>query len=263
MNLSPDDLHDLRRAVELLENPGFAARLTNTIGTPIEKTLVLLPDAWSETIHEAARGAIEKALDLAVRTLSTERKGTSFDAAHKLLSGVSGAVGGFFGVPALAVELPVSTAIMLRSIADIARSEGEDITLVSTRLACLEVFALGGRRGADDASETGYYAVRAMLANAVSDASKFLAHHAVVDSQAPALARLVGKIASRFGVAVSEKFVAQAVPAIGAIGGATVNLLFMDHFQDMARGHFIVRRLDRLYGPEAVRLEYQRILNDY
>jgi hypothetical protein len=31
------------------------------------------------------------------------------------------------------------------------------------------------------------------------------------------------------------------------------NLLFIDHFQDVARGHFIVRRLERAYGAETVR----------
>jgi hypothetical protein len=39
----------------------------------------------------------------------------------------TGGVGGLFGLPALAIELPISTTIMLRSIADIARSEDEDI----------------------------------------------------------------------------------------------------------------------------------------
>jgi hypothetical protein len=52
---------------------------------------------------------------------------------------------------------------------------------------------------------------------------------------------------------------AQAVPVIGAAGGAVINLLFIDHFQDMARGHFIVRRLERAYPPEMVREEYERL----
>jgi hypothetical protein len=41
---------------------------------------------------------------------------------------LSGAAGGTFGLAALPVELPVSTTIMLRSIAEIARSEGEDLS---------------------------------------------------------------------------------------------------------------------------------------
>lgn len=43
---------------------------------------------------------------------------------------------------------------------------------------------------------------------------------------------------------------------IGAASGALVNTIFINHFQDMARGHFVVRRLERRYGPELVRKTY-------
>jgi hypothetical protein len=49
------------------------------------------------------------------------------------------------------------------------------------------------------------------------------------------------------------------VPIVGAAGGATVNVLFMGHFQDMARGHFIVRRLEARHGTEVVRAAYESI----
>lgn len=52
---------------------------------------------------------------------------------------------------------------------------------------------------------------------------------------------------------------AKSIPAIGAVLGATVNTLFIDHFQQMAQGHFTVRRLERKYGMEAVRAAYQAI----
>ena len=48
------------------------------------------------------------------------------------------------GLAALAVELPVSATIMLRSIADIARS-GRNLKLADVRLECVQVLALGGR----------------------------------------------------------------------------------------------------------------------
>jgi EcsC protein family len=65
---------------------------------------------------------------------------------------------------ALPVELSASTVIMLRSIADIARSEGEDLSDPDAAPSCAEVFALGGRAGSADVSESGYFAVRSMLA---------------------------------------------------------------------------------------------------
>uniref|UniRef100_UPI002583BFFD EcsC family protein n=1 Tax=Pseudomonas sp. TaxID=306 RepID=UPI002583BFFD len=110
--------------------------------------------------------------------------------------------------------------------------------------ACLAVFALGGRAAADDDSETGYYAVRAALAKSLSDGS---------------LVKLVAAIAQRFSVQVSEKAAAQAIPAIGAVGGALINLAFIDHFQAMARGHFIVRQLERRHGQAAVQQLYQAL----
>jgi hypothetical protein len=33
----------------------------------------------------------------------------------------------------------------------------------------------------------------------------------------------------------------------------------MNHFQDVARGHFIVRRLERKYGVDIVKDEYQKL----
>ena len=46
---------------------------------------------------------------------------------------------------------------------------------------------------------------------------------------------------------------------VGAVGGAAVNLAFIEHFHSLARGHFTVRRLERVYGAEAVRAEYDRL----
>jgi hypothetical protein len=49
---------------------------------------------------------------------------------------------------------------------------------------------------------------------------------------------------------------------VGALGGAAVNYAFIDHFQDVARGHFAVRRLERLYGKEKIRSEYDLIAKE-
>lgn len=258
------DLKDLERAVILLENPGLAVRLTNVIGKPIERTMEALPDRLVNTIQDASSFALQKALDVALFSLSKkERTTSSWDLAHKMLVGTSGAVGGFLGATTIVPELAVSTTIMLRSIADIARSEGEDIGIPEARIACLEVFALGGKSSGDDAAESGYFIVRAMLAREVSRAIEYLAQKGIADAGAPVLVKLISKIASQFSVQVSKKVAAQSIPVIGSIGGATINVLFMDHFQDMARGHFIVRRLEREHGSEAVEREYRAILRRF
>ena len=56
------------------------------------------------------------------------------------------------------------------------------------------------------------------------------------------LVRFITLVASRFGVVLTQKFAAQALPLVGALGGASVNYVFIEHFQDMAQGHFTVRK---------------------
>jgi hypothetical protein len=81
----------------------------------------------------------------------------------------------------------------------------------------------------------------------------------VAQETAPPVIRFIAQIAARFGVPVSEKAMAQSLPIVGAAGGALINTLFIDHFQDVGRGHFIVRRLERTYDPELVRREYLKL----
>jgi hypothetical protein len=258
MTLEANDLEALRDAVNLLEHPGLAVQITNLIGKPFEYAVSTLPDSVSRRIGDATRSALRSSLRVAVSTMNSKRGVTPSNTMHKILTTLSGAVGGAFGLPALAIELPVSTSIMLRSMADIARGEGEDIRTVETQLACIEVFALGSRIAADDSAETGYYATRAALARVVSEAARFIAANGLVEEGAPAIVRLITKIASRFSVAVSEKFAAQSVPVIGAAGGAAINLVFINHFQDMARAHFTVRHLERKYGADIIQREFER-----
>lgn len=259
MGLSEKDLDDLKHAKSLLEHPGLAAKITNLLGAPIEKGFDLLPARFADTVSQVTKTALEKALDVSLWTIGDRGPKPSADWLHRFMVAASGAGGGAFGMAALPVELPFSTMIMLRSIADIARSEGEQVSSIDSRLACIEVFALGGRSTRDDAVETGYFAVRAVLAKSVSEAAQFIAERGLAQEGAPAIARLIGQIASRFSVNVSQKLAAQAVPIVGAAGGALVNLAFIDHFQDVARGHFIVRRLERAYGKEDVRAAYESI----
>lgn len=260
MEMTPEDIRRLKYARELLENPGLAAKLTNIIGIPFEKAFDYLPARWTGTIQTITQKSLRHALDVAVKTIDHNDKKSSSDKLHKFLVAASGGIGGAFGLPALAIELPATTVIMFRSIADIARSEGEDVQMIETKLACLEVFALGGSSEKDNAAESGYYAVKALLAKQVSEAAKYIVEKGIAEEGAPAVVRLIATIASRFGATVSQKAAASAVPIIGAAGGALINSIFMDHFQNIARGHFIMRNLERKYGLEKI---HSRYLIDY
>lgn len=256
---SPSDRRDLARARELLEHPSFAARLVNVLGMPIEKGLAQLPPSFGDKVQRATHKALEAALDTALSSLDRDPARGPANLFHRALAGVSGAAGGTFGLSGLVFELPITTTVMLRTIADIARYEGENLTEVEAQLACLSVFALGGRSEQDDSTETGYFAVRAVLAQQVADAARVITTRGLAEREAPALLRLLTAIASRFGVVVSEKAAAELIPVIGAVGGAAVNIVFTEHFQKMATGHFTVRRLERQYGEAEVRAAYDAL----
>ncbi|MEO5863441.1 MAG: EcsC family protein, partial [Nitrospiraceae bacterium] len=157
---------------------------------PIEMALKRLPGRWAQVVNEATRKSLETALQAALMTLDDRPQPNSWEFLHKLAVAATGAGGGALGLLGLPVELPVSTTIMLRSIADIARSEGERLRTPDAKLACLEVFALGGRSKDDDASESGYFLIRGALAKSVSDAAGYLTQRGLVEEGAPAIVRL-------------------------------------------------------------------------
>jgi hypothetical protein len=254
---SPEELAELRWAQRHLEHPSFAARLSNAIGTPIETGLQLLPRSWFERLRSGTEAAIRQTLDLAIATMEPVPAGLAHDRLHQVLVTVNGALAGFFGPLTLLLELPLTTAVMLRSIADIAHAHGEDLTTPEGRIACLEVFALGGRTREDDAADTGYYGLRLTLAFHFSSA--LLSTGTSNPVAIPAGIELVRAVAARFGRVVSDHAAARMIPIAGALSGALLNLVFLRHFQDMARGHFRVRRLERRHGPEVVRAAYDQI----
>jgi hypothetical protein len=256
--LSPEDRAALRESVRTLERSTLAGRLAGLAGRPLEILGSALPAAVSQTVSRAAEAALKVALRAALTTLPREGR-TGGRRFNTFLAATSGAVGGALGLATLPLELPLSTTLMLRAIAGIAREEGEDLENPEAALACLQVFALGGRTPADDLAQSGYFAVRSALAKSVSEAARLVAERGLMDEGAPALVRLAAQIASRFGMVVSQKVAAGAVPVVGAIGGAAVNAAFMEHFQAIGRAHFVVRRLERIYGRDPVRLAYEEI----
>ena len=264
LEFNEEDLKYLRYAVSMLENPGLLIKIVNKIGTPIEAVMKKLPQGTSNIVNKAVDKSLKKAAEFALNTLQNGGKiSAPNETGHKIMVAFSGAAGGLFGIPGIVADLPISTVIMLRSIMEIARSLGEDLSSPESIAECLSVFAMGGRSGSDDGAETGYYAVRAALSMSVRNAETYLAKHGVekiTEKSSPYLLRLIATVAERFGVTVSEKAMAQAVPIIGAAGGAAINVVFINHFQDMARGHFIIRCLERKYGKQAVKDKYDEIL---
>lgn len=258
---------ELRHAKETLQHPSLVIRLSSMVGTRVESLTrdigKRLPEDFSEAISKSSHKAIETAFRTALGTMRNGRFAAPRNRLHKAAVVTTGGLAGFLGLHALLIELPVTTLIMFRSIADIARANGESLADPDTQLNCLTVFALGSPRSdADEGAETSYYGVRYALSRITSDALQYITAHGATGRSAPALIRFISAIASRFGVVVTQKAAAQAVPAIGAIGGAVTNAVFISHFQEMATAHFTIRRLERIYGKEAVETLYAA-LADY
>jgi len=265
MKLSAADQVVLQEAYSTLENPSLAIRLSSAVGVPVEAVVKQLaktaPQSVSDVVNVSAQKAIEFVMLNTIRTLSAGESLQASPRLHKAAAATTGAVSGFFGIQALIVELPLTTGIMFRSIVDIARAEGESPQDSETIVNAMQVFTMGsGQSDKDDGAETSYYGARLALSKAVGDALQYLATHSVRNTSAPVLVRFVAAIASRFGVVVTQKAMAQALPIVGAVGGGLVNTMFISHFQDMARGHFSIRRLERQYGGEVVRKAYQEFL---
>jgi hypothetical protein len=257
--LSQADHAALKTAVKYLESPNFAAKLADYAGVPVNRVLGLLPKTANKQLSGLVRTAVMRGLDVAIDTLDDEPAAKPATWFSSFLVGVTGGFSGVFGFAALAVELPLTTTLMLRSIAEIARHEGEDLSQIESRLACLEVFAFGTKRGPENL-DVGYYAARALIGKYTSDVAALMMERGAIDASAPVVASMVGEIVSRFGLVVSDKVAAGAVPIIGAIGGASVNVIFMDHFQRIARGHFTLRRLERTYGAASIRQQYAELI---
>jgi EcsC protein family len=247
----------LIRAVNALENANFAARIADYAGAPINKVVQLLPRPASRSLSRAVEATMYKCLRTAIDSLD-HAPAPPATFLSNAIAGFTGGVSGFFGMPALMVELPLTTTIMLRAIADIARHNGENLDTLEARLACLQVFALGSR-GSAVRADLGYFAARTLLARLSGNAAAFLVERGAQELSGVMLNSLMAEIVSRFSLVVSDRIAAGALPVVGAVGGATINVIFMNHFQQIAQGHFTVRRLERELGVDTVRLHYAEI----
>jgi hypothetical protein len=229
-------------AILMADSRGLLMRLTAMFGRRIEglrsrisKTGDRLGGpAWAELtqrMQDAVEDTLWNSYEFATAGLTAvpriaRPKRPRRNGAHKLAAAASGVASGFVGLPGVLFDIPFTTTTILRSIAEVARDSGEDITAEDTKRACLEVLAFGGPSSADDETEIGYWATRIGM------------NHLAVNV-------LIKSAAGRFGLVLSEKFLAQAVPVAGAVAGGALNYAFTDYYQTMAQVHFCLRSLDR------------------
>ncbi|WP_413290440.1 EcsC family protein [Bdellovibrio sp. HCB337] len=251
-NISDREKEFVYTAAQFLENPGFLIKAANALGKPLELMQNSLPPMIRRKISETAENALRKTLDISISTVAPEslpKQPLLQGKKHSIATAVTGAVGGFFGPLALAVELPVTTGIIFRSIATIAQSFGEDLSDPEVRMECLQVFAMGSpQSNVDDAMNSSYFAQRLALNSFLKKASE--------TGTASLLARFLARVAARYEIVVAEKVMAEAIPVLGAAGGAAINVAFTNFFNNTAYYHFGLRRLERKYGADLVQKLY-------
>ncbi|WP_159990244.1 EcsC family protein [Pelistega ratti] len=274
MQISKEDLAKLERAVVLLESPTLTAQITNLLGKVVK--IDLLPNYIQGKIVGIAEQALDTVFNVASSTMEDKQK-VSSPLLHKLAAAATGGAGGFFGMTAILVEMPISITIMMRSILDIAREEGFSLRSYETRMECIKVFGLGSNLSQDDdESESGYFLSRVALDRITQSLSKTAMEIAakdigvkqfattnipsqIIEPVSKAMIKLIQAVAQRFGVVLTEEAAAKLVPGLGAVTGSMLNTMFVDYYQDMAKGHFMVKKLEQKYSEELIKTEYQRI----
>ncbi|MDN3491503.1 EcsC family protein [Winogradskyella bathintestinalis] len=271
--LAEEDKDALMQAKSSMQNLGWAIRNVNKIGSTVETGINYVPENVLVKVQKITESVLLKIIKANLLTIQKDKKFKKpSKVTYKSIVTGTGAVSGFFGsstglgTAIFASEVTITTKFLLRTIMDIARSEGEDIYTFEGQMACLQVFALGGDSKDDDGMEMSYYTTRMALNSAlnnVSSAGLKMGLESLIKGAgvlgSGALGNFISKIATRLSLLISEKFLAQAVPIAGAIGGGGLNYVFVDHFQKMATAHFTIRRLERKYGANEIKLIYENV----
>ena len=220
---------------------GMLMSAINFVGGQVEDGLKLLPAGTRDQIDDLARAALRQSFDVAHKSRGGMGRNIGSDRVHKILGTLSGALGGFGGLPTAIAELPVATTVIFRAVHHVAVAYGEDPDAEETRMECLAVFGAGGPGGEDDGVDTAFIGARLSISGA-------------------AVNGLISKVAPRFAAVLSQKLASQAVPVLGAAAGAGTNYAFVDYYVSMAHVHFGLRKLARVHGEKAVTDHFHKVL---
>ncbi|MCV6596226.1 MAG: EcsC family protein [Mangrovicoccus sp.] len=232
------DIVDRYRAADTLLMRGL-----NALGGGVEVASNRLGAASKAALETALRGALETAYRASALSDTGQqgqrRSWRESDGLHRAFATISGAVGGFFGSASSVAELPVTVTAILRSIRSVARDYGYDPDDPEIARECLLVFTAGSPEQSDDGVDTAFLGARL----AVSGSS---------------LQALIASVSGRLAAMLGQKLGAQAVPVLGALGGATVNYAFMSFYTEMAHVYFGLRRLSEGRDSAQVLQEFRQ-----
>lgn len=220
-NLDPEE--ELGRLADCYRNAGGAGvKFLNRLGGSAESLLDQLP----APVRDGLAGATEQALWAALRAADGSRRAIPDQAVwvNTAATTALGAAGGLGGLSTALVELPATTAVLLRAIQGAAMREGFDPSMQSVKFDCIRVLSAAGPLSEDDGADLGFFSARLTLTG-------------------PAVQKLIAAVAPRFSVVMGQKLAAQTVPLLGALAGGGTNFVYARYYQQIARVHFGLRRL--------------------
>lgn len=221
---------------------GPVMRAVTALGSGIEGRLKQLPAPARKALDDATVAALTAAFRAAAGIGSSRAVPRVQPRTHRLAAALSGAAGGFGGLPSALVELPATVALMFGAMQKIAARHGFDPASEDVRLACIETFGSGGPQEADDGVNTSFVGARLGVNGAILQA-------------------VIARVAPVFATMLGRQLATKAVPVLGAAAGAGVNYAFMRYYQEMADVRFSLMRLARDHGSEAVDSAFRAELN--
>ncbi len=220
---------------------GFTAFLSSTGGW-VQQGLQKLPAAWKDSFHAKARDSLWWAYRQAILGMDEKETGKrSLGLMYRLMATGSGLVTGAAGLPGVLADIPASTLLVLRSIADLARAQGHDIRDPAIQALCIEALAFGGPTDEDDDADLAFWSARAA---------------------APVIADLVIDIAGRFGSRLLAVLPARAVPMISVIVAGAINWHFTGFFQNMAAVLLELKPIEDRYDRAMVRACFAQVVRE-
>lgn len=205
-------------------------RVLNGMGGVLEDRLAALPPEARTRIEAITRMALEQGYGLAQRTPAMAARDPR---TANALAAFTGAAGGMGGVATAIAELPVTITLILRAVQEVATAHGFDTQTEAIRRETLRVFGAGGPLARDDGVDTAFITARLTLTG-------------------PGLSGTIATVAPRLAASLGPKVVAQAVPVLGAVAGAGINVAYMRYFREMAEVRFGLLALASTHDPALV-----------
>ncbi len=212
---------------------GPLMRLVNKLGGSLESQISLVPVALRDQIERTVARALEASYGLAGRAPDMGERGPMMAVM------ASGAAGGAGGIATSLAELPVTVTLILNTIRAAAVEVGLDPEEPWVQAECLRVFGAGSPLSTDDGVNTSFVTARLTVTGT-------------------AVKNLIATVAPRLAAVLGQKLAAQAVPVLGAVTGAALNVAFLHYYREVARIRFALLRLAEVHGAEPVLTAFAR-----